>query len=313
MDRLASMQAFVRVVDAGSLTAAAESLGISAQMVGKHLRFLEERLDVRLLERTTRRQNLTAIGRAYYAQCRIVLAEADAAEALAERERDEPRGRLRVTMPALLGRRCVAPILVDLAQQHAGLELVLSLTDQFIDLEDGFDLAVRSFAVRNDGLENRAGLSTRMLARQEMVVCASPICLAQRGHPAGLPDLANHEGIIYVRGGQVRPWRFPLAGAVQTITPPFRLAFDDLDAIADAAQAGMGLAWLPRWLVADAFGDGRLIWVMEDQQGLSYESYAVWRRTPHIAPKLRLAIDALAAQLPLRFDAQQHSQDARSR
>src|ERR671931_334084 len=152
MDRLTSMAVFVKTVELGSFAAAAAALDLSAPMVGKHVRFLEERLGVRLINRTTRRQNLTEFGRAYYERCRVVLAEAEAADALAADQLSEPRGRLRITMPALLGRRCVAPILFELAQRYPALELDLSFTDRLIDIaEDGYDLAIRT-----GGLDDRA-------------------------------------------------------------------------------------------------------------------------------------------------------------
>ena len=118
MDRLTSMAVFVKAVDLGSFAAAAAALDLSGPMVGKHVRFLEERLGVRLINRTTRRQSLTDFGRAYYERCRMVLAEAEAADALAADQLSEPRGKLRVTMPVHFGRRCVAPILLELAQQY---------------------------------------------------------------------------------------------------------------------------------------------------------------------------------------------------
>lgn len=145
MDRLTSMAVFVKAVDLGSFAAASEALDLSGPMVGKHVRFLEERLGVRLINRTTRRQSLTEFGRAYYDRCRVILAEAEAADALAADQLSEPRGRLRVTMPALLGRRCVAPILMEFARKYPRLELELSFGDRIVDLaEDGYDLAIRT-------------------------------------------------------------------------------------------------------------------------------------------------------------------------
>ncbi|TIV45443.1 MAG: LysR family transcriptional regulator, partial [Mesorhizobium sp.] len=134
MDRLESMEVFVRAVDLGSFAAAAAALDLSGPMVGKHVRFLEERLGVRLLNRTTRRQSLTDFGRAYYERCRIVLAEVEAADALAADQLSEPHGRLRVTMPAHFGRHCVTPVLLELARRFPTLELDLSLSDRFADL-----------------------------------------------------------------------------------------------------------------------------------------------------------------------------------
>src|SRR5919198_6107079 len=162
MDRLASMAVFVKAVDLGSFAAAADALNLSGPMVGKHVRFLEERLGVRLINRTTRRQNLTEFGRAYYERCRVLLAEAEAADALAADQLSEPRGKLRVTMPVLFGRRCVAPILLELAKHYPALELDLSLNDRIADLaEDGYDLAVRT-----GSLEDESGVVARRIARQ---------------------------------------------------------------------------------------------------------------------------------------------------
>ncbi|TIX99636.1 MAG: LysR family transcriptional regulator, partial [Mesorhizobium sp.] len=206
MDRLTSMAVFVKAVDLGSFAAAAAALDLSGPMIGKHVRFLEERLGVRLINRTTRRQSLTDFGRAYYERCRLVLAEAEAADALAADQLSEPRGKLRVIMPVHFGRRCVAPILLQLAQRYPALELDLSFSDPIADLaEDGCDLAIRTGI-----LEDQAGVIARRIARQRMVVCASPSYLEMHGWPRQLGDLGSHQAIIYRRSGRVvQPWLFP--------------------------------------------------------------------------------------------------------
>ncbi|ESZ30059.1 LysR family transcriptional regulator [Mesorhizobium sp. L2C084A000] len=296
MDRLESMSVFVRAVDLGSFAAAAVALDLSGPMVGKHVRFLEERLGVRLLNRTTRRQSLTDFGRAYYERCRVVLAEAEAADALAADQFSEPRGKLRVTMPAHFGRHCVAPVLLRLARQYPMLELDLSLTDRFADLaEDGYDLAIRTGA-----LGDKAGLIARRVARQDMVVCAAPSYLRIHDEPQRIEDLADHQAIVYRRLGQVvQPWLFAREGqSVQEITPTGRLRLDDLDAIADAAVESMGLAWLPWWLVRERIEAGALVALLPDQPRYLYDCYALWLQTPHLPLKVRLAVDALAAALP---------------
>jgi DNA-binding transcriptional LysR family regulator len=295
MDRLASMAVFVRAVDLGSFAAAAAALDLSAPMVGKHVRFLEDRLGVRLLNRTTRRQSLTDFGRAYYDRCRLVLAEADAADALAADQLAEPRGRLRVTMPVLFGRRCVAPVLLRLAAQHPGLELDLSFNDAIADLgEAGCDLAVRT-----GRLADEPGMIARRVAGQRMIVCAAPSYLAVHGRPRQVGDLGDHPAIVYSRSGRTGPWLFarpdqpPLA-----LRPGSRLRFDDLDAIADAAAAGLGLAWLPSWLVRERIDSGALVALLPDEPCYVYDCHLVWLQTPHLPRKVRLAIDALAAALP---------------
>jgi len=296
MDRLESMAVFVKAVDLGSFAAAAVALDLSGPMVGKHIRSLEERLGVRLINRTTRRQSLTDFGRAYYERCRIVLAEAKAADALAADQFSEPRGRLRVTMPAHFGRHCVTPVLLKLARHYPMLELDLSLSDRFADLaEDGFDLAIRT-----GDLDDKAGVIARRVARQGMVVCAAPSYLGIHGEPRRIEDLADHHAIVYRRLGQiVQPWLFPSEGqSVQEIMPSGRLRLDDLDAIADAAIEGMGLAWLPWWLVRERIRGGALVALLPDQPRHLYDCHALWLRTPHLPLKVRLAVDALAAALP---------------
>src|SRR5258708_971538 len=195
MDRLMSMAVFVKTVDLGSFAAAAAALGLSGPMVGKHVRFLEERLGVRLINRTTRRQSLTDFGRAYYERCRVVLAEAQAADALAADQLSEPCGKLRVAMPVHFGRRCVTPILLELAQQYPTLDLVLSSSARLAAFaEDGSVLASGP-----GDLEDRAGVTARRIARGRMVVGAPPSYLEMKGEPGQIEDLSRPHAIVYRR------------------------------------------------------------------------------------------------------------------
>lgn len=295
MDCLTSMAVFLRAVDLGSFAAAAAALEMSGPMVGKHVRFLEQRLGVRLIHRTTRRQSLTEFGQAYYERCRTVLAEADAADALAADQLSEPRGRLRVTMPALLGRHCVAPLLLKLAQKYPALELDLSFGDPVADLmEGGYDLAIRT-----GDLNEQASVITRRIARQRMVVCGSRAYLKAHGRPRALGELGQHQAIVYRRSGRLRPWLFPRDGQPpHEVWPDGRHKFDDLEAIADAAARGMGLAWLPSWLVRERLDSGALVRVLGNEGEFPYDCHALWLPTPRLPPKVRLAVDALASALP---------------
>lgn len=299
MDRLTSMAVFVKAVDLGSFAAAADALGITGPMVGKHVRFLEERLGTRLLNRTTRRQSLTDFGRAYYERCRVILAEAEAADALAADQLAEPRGKLRVTMPVHFGRHCAMPILLDLVRQFPALELELSFSDRLIDLaEDGYDLAIRTGT-----LQDRADTVARRVGRQRMIVCASPAYLDRHGEPHEIDDLRQHHAIVYRRSGPIAPWLFPgEEGPPVELQPTGRLLLDDLDAIADAATEAMGIAWLPYWLVRERIHAGALVQLLPNDPAYLYDAYALWLRTPHLARKVRLAVDALAAELPKRME-----------
>ncbi|PWE79087.1 LysR family transcriptional regulator [Bradyrhizobium sp. SUTN9-2] len=295
MDRVTSMAVFVRAVDLGSFAAAADALEMSGPMVGKHVRFLEERLGARLLNRTTRRQSLTDAGQAYYERCRAVLSEAEAADSVVADQLSEPRGRLRVTMPALLGRHCIAPLLMKLARKYPHLELDLSFGDPIADIvEAGYDLAIRT-----GDLDDQSGLIARRIASQRMVVCGARSYLRTSGRPKSLDDLAAHQAIIYRGSGRVRPWLFPQEGAPpREIMPSGRLRLDDLEAIADAAAQGMGLAWLPYWLVRERLDTGALINLFSSQPQFLYECHALWPRSPRLPPKVRAAVDILATGLP---------------
>ena len=214
-----------------------------------------------------------------------------------ESGRREAAGRLRVTAPVLFGRRCVAPVLTKLAARHPKLELELSFNDRPVDLiEDGFDLAIRSGVIGN-----AAGLMTRAIGSERLIICGAPAYLAKHGRPKRLDDLQRHTGVLYSRAGHIRTWEFQTGDrkALVEATPPSRLRFDDAEAIADAAAAGHGLACLPNWLIRDRVRSGTLIPVLEDVPSLEIVTRALWPETPHLPLRVRFAIDALAAALPV--------------
>src|SRR5260221_4503856 len=175
MDRLTSMAMFVKAVEAGSFAAASPALGLSSPMIGKHVRFLEERLGIRLLNRTTRRQSLTEVGRAFYERCKLVLAEAEAAEALAQDLQTIPRGRLRVNAPISFGTYSLMPALMRYMRQYPEVSVDLTLSDRIVDLVDeGYEAVIR-LSVLTDST-----LIARSLAPYRLVACASPAYLAER-------------------------------------------------------------------------------------------------------------------------------------
>ena len=136
-----------------------------------------------------------------------------------------------------------------------------------------------------------------------MAVCAAPSYLKQHGTPKRIEDLAAHEALIYRRSARISPWRFPREGGKPLeVTPSGRLRLDDLDAIADAAVAGMGLAWLPVWLIRERLAAGSLVAVLPKAPSYLYDVTALWLQTPHLPQRVRLAIDALAAELPKLMD-----------
>ncbi|WP_338863712.1 LysR family transcriptional regulator [Myxococcus stipitatus] len=297
-DRLSGVLVFVQAAEAGGFALAAQRLGLTRSAVGKSIARLEERLGTRLFQRTTRQQRLTDDGQVFYERCVRALSELEAGEAALDSGRSEPLGRLRVTSSVLFGRHLVAPLLCELAREHPGLELEMSFSDRVVDLiEDGYDLAIRVAP-----LADQAGLTARKLGAQMMVVCASPDYVARHGRPRTLEDLTRHEAITYGRQGLSKPWLFPDGkGGDTPVRVRGRLRLDDLEAIADAATQGMGIAWLPCWLIAEQLHRGELVDVLEGVGRHGNEIFAVWPQNKHLPMKVRGAIDRLAARLPERL------------
>jgi DNA-binding transcriptional LysR family regulator len=297
-DRLSGISAFVQAVEAGSFAQAAQRMHVTRSAVGKSIARLERRLGVLLFQRTTRSQRLTTDGEAYYERCVRALAELDAADAALDSGRREPSGRLRVSCPVLFGRRCVAPVLVALSNKYQSLSLDISFTDRVVDLvEEGFDLAVRI-----GDLPDSDALTARKLGVQRMGICAAPAYLAKHGTPSSIAEFGGHAGIVCGRSGYSEVWRVrEVDGVVHEIRVEPRLMLDDLQAIADAAIAGAGFAWLPCWMLTQHTRAGELALVMDSQRVLATEIHAVWPKTRYLPAKTRAAIDALAAEIPRRM------------
>lgn len=294
-DTLKDIPVFVAAVEAGSFAQAAVRLHLSRSAVGKSIARLEERLGVRLFHRTTRSQSLTDSGALFYERCLRALDEIRGAESLLETGKQQVTGRLRVAMPVLFGRQCVAPLLIELAQEHSGLELEMSFSDRVVDLvEEGFDMAVR-----NGTLQDSSVLIARKLGEHRMVLCAAPEYLLKKGQPQSVDDLSQHTAINYLRAGRVLPWQLmDSEGTSRTFTPRSSLNMDDLQAICDAALAGHGIAWLPCWMAVNDIHQGKLVPLMKQAPDVRFDVHAVWQQTPHLPLRVRMAIDTLASRLP---------------
>jgi DNA-binding transcriptional LysR family regulator len=306
-DRLNGISAFVEAAEAGSFALAAERMRLTRSAVGKSIARLEQRLGVRLFQRTTRSQSLTEDGQAYYERCVRALAELDAGALALDSGKGEPIGRLRISVPVLFGRHCVAPVVLALGRSYPRLKIEVSFSDHVVDLvEEGYDLAVRI-----GSLPDSSTLVARRLGVQRMVICAAPAYLAAHGTPAGVDDLAGHVGIGYGRAGRIEPWRLR-DGNGQVVKPQIdmRLVFDDLQAIADAAVAGLGLAWLPCWLAAKHEKAGELAKAMDCKRMLAAEIYAVWPHSHYLPSKTRAAIDLLASEIPVRVGQYEEGEDS---
>ena len=308
-ERLNGINVFVQAVEAGSFSAAAAKLHQTRSAVAKSIARLEERLGVRLFHRTTRSQSLTEAGASYYERCVRALAELDAGEACIGTGRSEPMGRLRISVPVLFGRQFVAPLMLDLAQKYPKLTIDISFNDRVVDLVDeGFDLGLRV-----GPLPDTTSLAARHLGQQRMLICASPSYLDEHGAPKEVQEVSRHPGIIYSRGRVVKAWTIAAPGGrTQDLLPQQRILLDDLQVIADAAARGMGLAWLPCWLVAPYVKRGELKVLFDCGEMEASRMHLVWPHTPYMPAKLRVAIDTLLEVTPIYLASAEQSPAASS-
>ncbi|KTT25898.1 LysR family transcriptional regulator [Pseudacidovorax intermedius] len=293
MDRLTSLRLFRGVVESGSFARAAEAMGISAPMASRHIAQLERSLGTRLLHRSSRHLSLTDAGRSWYEQSSHALDLLDSAEAALVADADAtPRGRLKVSAPVWFGTPRMAGLLADYHARCPEVLVDLHLANRRVDLvADGFDLALR--ATR----EPAAALIARPLCTVDFHIVAAPGYLAASGTPAQPEDLAGLGAIVpsYV---QLEGRVLRAADGRQTtlrLTPVMRS--DDTHLTRHAVHAGLGIAYLPAWLVDDDLAQGRLVELVPEWRGPATTLFAVYASRQHMAPALRSFIDFLVAAL----------------
>lgn len=257
---LADIRAFVALADAGSFAAAGRALDRDPTVLSRRLQALEERLGVRLAERTTRRVALTEAGAAYLARVRPLLHDLEAADREAAAFADgEPRGRLRLALPATFGRMWLPPLIVGFLRAHPRVTIDASYANRFVDLiGEGFDLAVRLGALPD------SRLIARKVGERRRLVCASPDYLA-RHDPVRTPkDLLGHACLTFT--GRADPFRWEFIGtdgALDSVTVKGPLACDDAELLVEAAVAGLGLLYTTDWMVGAELAAGRLVTVLD--------------------------------------------------
>jgi len=293
MDRFAHMQVFVSVVEAGSISAAAERLNLAKSAVSRRLAELEAQLGASLITRTTRRLNLTDSGRAYYVRCIAILADLDEAEAAVSQAHGALKGTLKLALPLSFGLLHLSPLIQAFMTQHPDVRFELDFNDRQIDLmQEGFDLAIRIATLED------SSLIARRLAPIRHVLCASPGYLVKHGTPQVAADLAGHAGLVYsnLRDPGLWTYRSPdgLPGQVRV---PVRLAASSGEFLMRAAIADEGLLLLPSFYVHEALHSGQLVRVLADHHWPELSAYAVYPPTRHLSNRVRALIDFLAERL----------------
>ncbi len=289
MDRLQALETFLRVVELGSFTAAADHLNLSKSVVSKQVAKLEAHLGARLINRTTRRFSLTEAGSAYAQAARRVLDDLAECEAALADGGAAPSGLLRVAAPLSFGQRHLAPHMPGLLAQHPGLELDISLSDRLADLvADGMDVALRIGHLQD------TSLYARRLSQTRMITCASPDYLARHGRPATPMALTDHQVLGYWGsvGRTVLRYR-DAAGAPVDVPPDGRLRLDSGEALAAVAMAGAGIVQLPSFIVCDDIHAGRLQPVLEDFEPAPLPISVLYPSNRYLSAKTRAFIECL--------------------
>lgn len=292
MDKLRAMEVFVVAAEAGSFAAAAQRLAISPVMVGKYIRAIEEQLQARLLDRSTRRQRLTEVGAAYLERCRDVVASVSQADHVAERMRAQPQGTLRITAPVAYGAHSLMPVIAAYMAAHPQVRVELNLNDRVVDLaEEGFDCGVRSGPVADDGLV------VRPLAPARLMAVASPAFVQEHGMPAHPCELSALPLLAFAAWGPAACWRFTRGDTTVRVPVKGSLVANSAQALLAAATAGAGVIVQADTLLAPALRARQVVQLLPEWSLPSRPVQIV--RLPEARPsaKLRSFVDFVVDRL----------------
>jgi DNA-binding transcriptional LysR family regulator len=294
MDTLYPISVFVRVADAKSFTVAAKRLGMSPSAASKSVSRLEQRLGVRLLNRTTRVVSLTEDGSTFYERCRGILGELEDAENAITRQHDEPRGRVRIVMPAGFGRAVLVPVLARFAQRYCELTVDVEFSSRVVDLaEEGIDVLVHI------GQLSDRRLVARKLYEMSYVTVASPAYLETHGEPHTPDDLLHHlclgHHIPYTN--RYREWDFAWAGERMSKTLSGNLNLNDGSGLVAAAIAGAGIATVATFLVADAVRMNQLRVVLPDYIAAGPPVWMAYLNRRHLPSRIRAFVDFVFSEI----------------
>jgi DNA-binding transcriptional LysR family regulator len=291
MDRIMSLQAFVQVVDSGSFSGAAKRLGVSPAVVTGHVQALEKRLGVQLLNRTTRKVNLTEVGRGFHDRARRILGELEDAESMASAEQSSPRGTLRLNTSVSLA-RLVTPLISDYVSLYPDVCFELVMSDRMVDMvEEGFDLALRSGPLPD------SSLITRRLGVGRLVLCAAPEYLARHGRPERPEDLTEHNCLIYINSHLEGRWRLSGPDGEHDVAIAGNLRSNSVEGLRAAALAGLGICLLPTVNITEDLAAGHLVRLLPDYRTTEVVLQAVYPPGRHVPMKVRTFIDFLVERL----------------
>jgi DNA-binding transcriptional LysR family regulator len=292
MDRLNDIEAFLAVVEKGSLTAAARHLRRSLQSISRSLATLERSAAVDLVRRTTRRSHPTEAGLAFYRRVKPALTEIRDARLEAASQQAELTGLLRVGGPAMFAAAHIVPVICELVERHPQLEIELQVSDREVDLlVERLDIAVRIRDMRDSTLK------ARRLGELRAVVFGAPSYFAKHGYPRHPDDLAQHECVVRLLDGDAETWPFRIAGRRRSVKVGGRLRSDNTNAANAAVARGVGIGFAPLWAVRSLVDRGEVEIILEDFEVARVPIHAVWLPTKTPLAKAQLFTDSLIARL----------------
>jgi len=288
MDNLTGIAAFVRVVEAKSFAAAADQLGMTSSGVSRAVSRLEESLGARLLFRTTRSLRLTEDGAAFYERCTQILTDlTDLTESIGDSGK-RPQGRIRIEMPASLGRMFIVPNLANFQARYPDLKVQLGMSDRTADLvEDGIDCAIRVGELQD------SNMIARRIGVIRMVTAAAPSYLAKHGAPKSIDDLKNHQCVnyFYARNGRAYEWQFDTPGGRIQVPIDAALMMNDVDALIASAEIGLGIVQLGSFTLDRALRAGTLVKVLEHGEAIGPPISIIYPQKRHLPARVRVFID----------------------
>ena len=288
MDTLSCMQAFIKVVETGSLAEAGRRLSVSAPMMSRYVSYLERRVGARLINRSTTALSLTEAGSAYYERCAHAVAAVAEAEESATEHASVAKGTLRLSVSADFGASYLAPVMLEFLRNNAAIGIDVAFTNRMVNLvEEGFDLAIRISASIDPNLV------ARRLATTAVVACASPDYLAKHGTPRKPADLERHNCLVFRDSPYFRDWSFEKDGKRTSIHAVGNLHAGDSNVLRLAAVGGLGVLVLASFTIADELKAGRLVPILTDYNLGRFGVFAVYANRRFLPPKVRLFVAAL--------------------
>jgi DNA-binding transcriptional LysR family regulator len=292
MNHFEELQTFTHVVDTGSISRAADRMGVAKSAVSRRISDLEQRLGVQLFRRTTRQMNLTDSGRSFYERATQILSDLEEAELAVSQQHGALTGRLRIAAPLSFGVPHLGPAIIDFNKQHPGITFDVDFNDRQIDiLEEGFDLAIRIAQLTD------SSLIARRIAPIHQTLCASPDYLKQHGTPQSPDDLQSHQCLLYSNIQNPSHWSFKDAsGNTINVKVPISLTSNNGDFLRDAAIAGLGLIKVPNFIIYKYLISGELLPVLQQYAPPSFHAYAIYPQTRHLSYRVRAFVDFLVTR-----------------